>query len=184
MGLAQAIVGYPDVIILDEPTVGLDPKQMIEIRELIRKLSEKHTILLSSHILSEVSAVCDHILIISHGRLVASDSPEGLEKQLKSKAVLKLTALGTLEEVKAALQQLPEIEAVEEAGETEKGVKVSVTMTEGADCREELFYALAAAKLPIMELQYEKRSLEDIFLELTEENQPKAEEKLQETEVE
>lgn len=183
VGLAQAIVGYPEVIILDEPTVGLDPKQMIEIRELIRKLSEKHTILLSSHILSEVSAVCDHILIISHGRLVASDSPEGLEKQLKSKAVLKLTALGTLEEVKAALLQLPEIEAVEEAGETEKGVKVSVTMREGADCREELFYALAAAKLPIMELQYEKRSLEDIFLELTEENQPKAEEKLQETEV-
>lgn len=80
VGLAQAILGYPEVIILDEPTVGLDPKQIIEIRDLIRKLGENHTVILSSHILSEVSAVCDHIMIIAHGKLVASDSPENLQK--------------------------------------------------------------------------------------------------------
>ena len=83
VGLAQAIIGYPEVIILDEPTVGLDPKQIIEIRELIRELAKKHTIILSSHILSEVSAVCDHIMIISKGKLVASDTPEGLMTLLK-----------------------------------------------------------------------------------------------------
>ena len=84
VGLAQAILGYPEVIILDEPTVGLDPKQIIEIRDLIRKLGENHTVILSSHILSEVSAVCDHIMIIAHGKLVASDSPENLQKLMRN----------------------------------------------------------------------------------------------------
>ena len=94
VGLAQAIIGYPEVIILDEPTVGLDPKQIIEIRELIRELAKKHTIILSSHILSEVSAVCDHIMIISKGKLVASDTPEGLMTLLKGGRQMKLSVLG------------------------------------------------------------------------------------------
>ena len=90
VGMAQAILGKPDVIILDEPTVGLDPKQIIEIRDMIRELGRKHTVILSSHILSEVSAVCDHIMIISHGKLIASDTPENLERQLEGSAGLEL----------------------------------------------------------------------------------------------
>ena len=113
VGLAQAILGYPEVIILDEPTVGLDPKQIIEIRDLIRKLGENHTVILSSHILSEVSAVCDHIMIIAHGKLVASDSPEGLQKLQSGSTELKLTVKGSYEQVQSALSAISEIEAVE-----------------------------------------------------------------------
>ena len=98
VGLAQAILGYPEVIILDEPTVGLDPKQIIEIRDLIRKLGENHTVILSSHILSEVSAVCDHIMIIAHGKLVASDSPENLQKLMSGSMELDLEVKGSGEE--------------------------------------------------------------------------------------
>ena len=89
VGLAQAILGYPEIIILDEPTVGLDPKQIIEIRELIKKLSEKHTVILSSHILSEVSAVCDYVMIINHGKLVASDTTENLENMMSGKGQIE-----------------------------------------------------------------------------------------------
>ncbi len=92
VGLAQAIIGFPEIIILDEPTVGLDPKQIIEIRELIRELSKSHTIILSSHILAEISEVCDYIMIISKGKLVASDTPENLEKQLKGTEQIFLQA--------------------------------------------------------------------------------------------
>ena len=103
VGLAQAILGYPEVIILDEPTVGLDPKQIIEIRDLIRKLGENHTVILSSHILSEVSAVCDHIMIIAHGKLVASDSPENLQKLMSGSMELDLEVKGSIAAVKSAL---------------------------------------------------------------------------------
>lgn len=106
VGLAQAIIGYPEVIILDEPTVGLDPKQIIEIRELIRELAKKHTIILSSHILSEVSAVCDHIMIISKGKLVASDTPEGLMTLLKGGRQMKLSVLGEQGKVEELLQSM------------------------------------------------------------------------------
>lgn len=94
VGLAQAVLGMPDVIILDEPTVGLDPKQIIEIRDVIRSLGKNHTVILSSHILSEVSAVCDHILIIPHGRLIASDTPENLEKKMTGEKMLELLVRG------------------------------------------------------------------------------------------
>ena len=109
VGLAQAIIGYPEVIILDEPTVGLDPKQIIEIRELIRELAKKHTIILSSHILSEVSAVCDHIMIISKGRLVASDTPEGLMTLLKGGRQMKLSVLGEQSKVEELLQSMESV---------------------------------------------------------------------------
>lgn len=99
VGLAQAILGYPEIIILDEPTVGLDPKQIIEIRELIRKLSEEHTIILSSHILSEVSAVCDYIMIINHGKLVASDTTENLMNHSLGSNTLELTVKGEKQDV-------------------------------------------------------------------------------------
>lgn len=168
VGLAQAILGYPEVIILDEPTVGLDPKQIIEIRDLIKRLGETHTIILSSHILSEVSAVCDHIMIIAHGKLVASDSPEGLERLMSGSGELKLEVKGDSEQILNILSALEQVEAVHMAGPGENGsVKLSVLSKEDADVREQVFFALAEAGLPIMELRRIKKSLEDIFLELT-----------------
>ncbi|MBO4981132.1 MAG: ABC transporter ATP-binding protein [Lachnospiraceae bacterium] len=168
VGLAQAILGYPPVIILDEPTVGLDPKQIIEIRDLIRKLGENHTIILSSHILSEVSAVCDHIMIISHGKLVASDSPEGLQKLMSGSAQLELTVKGDFAAVKSVIEGLPEVDMVENLESDQEGcVKVRVISGENVDIREEVFYGLAEKKLPIMEMIHKEKSLEDIFLELT-----------------
>lgn len=168
VGLAQAILGNPEVIILDEPSVGLDPKQIIEIRDLIRKLGENHTVILSSHILSEVSAVCDHIMIISHGQLVASDSPEGLQKLMSGTPELLLTVKGDYEAVKDALAGAADVDTVENLGETEEHcAKIKITAKENADIREDVFYVLAAAKLPILEMHKEQKSLEDIFLELT-----------------
>lgn len=170
VGLAQAMIGYPEVIILDEPTVGLDPKQIIEIRELIRELAKKHTVILSSHILSEVSAVCDHIMIISKGKLVASDTPEGLMAMMKGGRQLTLSVKGeksALEEILKGLSQIKEYIFAET--KEENGVRVTLSTEGEADIREELFYWLAEAKMPIMELTVVEKSLEDVFLELTEE---------------
>lgn len=174
VGLAQAVLGDPEVIVLDEPSVGLDPKQIIEIRDLIRELGKNHTIILSSHILSEVSAVCDHIMIIAHGQLVASDSPEGLQKLMAGSMELQLTVKGAAEELKAALEAVPTVESVKPNTVHEPGLaKATVVFKEGADAREEVFYALAEAKLPVMEMIPAQKSLEDIFLELTEDVKPK-----------
>ena len=178
VGLAQAILGYPEVIILDEPTVGLDPKQIIEIRDLIRKLGENHTVILSSHILSEVSAVCDHIMIIAHGKLVASDSPENLQKLMSGSMELDLEVKGSAAAVKSALQEISQIDRIEENTEASKNVaKLKVISKENADIREQVFYALADAKLPILEMTHAEKSLEDIFLELTEDVAPSQPEK-------
>ena len=178
VGLAQAILGYPEVIILDEPTVGLDPKQIIEIRDLIRKLGENHTVILSSHILSEVSAVCDHIMIIAHGKLVASDSPENLQKLMSGSMELNLEVKGSAAAVKSALQEISQIDRIEENTEASKNVaKLKVISKENADIREQVFYALADAKLPILEMTHAEKSLEDIFLELTEDVAPSQPEK-------
>lgn len=171
VGLAQAILGDPEVIILDEPTVGLDPKQIIEIRDLIRSLGKNHTVILSSHILSEVSAVCDHIMIISHGKLVASDSPEGLQNLMSGSGWLELEVKGNWEKIQTVISTVEGVKDVENCGEKEGGsVKVHVTSAEKTDIREAVFYALAEAKLPILFMQYSEKSLEDIFLELTGDN--------------
>lgn len=173
VGLAQAILGYPEVIILDEPTVGLDPKQIIEIRDLIRKLGEKHTVILSSHILSEVSAVCDHIMIISHGKLVASDSPEGLQKLQNTKRQLTVSIKGEKESVQNVISNIKNINTFKvESGKEKDSVDAVIETETGIDIREELFYALAEKKLPILEMQLSEKSLEDIFLELTQDEQP------------
>ncbi len=178
VGLAQAILGYLEVIILDEPTVGLDPKQIIEIRDLIRKLGENHTVILSSHILSEVSAVCDHIMIIAHGKLVASDSPENLQKLMSGSMELNLEVKGSAAAVKSALQEISQIDRIEENTEASKNIaKLKVISKENADIREQVFYALADAKLPILEMTHAEKSLEDIFLELTEDVAPSQPEK-------
>ena len=168
VGLAQAIIGYPEVLILDEPTVGLDPKQIIEIRELIRELAKKHTIILSSHILSEVSAVCDHIMIISKGKLVASDTPEGLVTRLKGGRQLMMSVQGEQSELEEILQSIEQIKDYSiQPSKAEGCVSAIIRTQEQDDIRVELFHRLAAADLPIMELSLSEKSLEDVFLELT-----------------
>lgn len=168
VGLSQAMIGYPEVIILDEPTVGLDPKQIIEIRELIRELAKKHTVILSSHILSEVSAVCDHIMIISKGRLVASDTPEGLMTMMKGGRQLTLSVKGNREKLEEILKGLSLVKEYVFKEIKEEDIVCVTLNTEGEeDIRENLFYWLAEAKMPIMELTAVEKSLEDVFLELT-----------------
>lgn len=168
VGLAQAIIGHPEVIILDEPTVGLDPKQIIEIRELIKELAKKHTIILSSHILSEVSAVCDHIMIISKGKLVASDTPEGLMAMLKGGKQLQLCVMGEQDKLEEILKNMSEIKEYTFLAPKEEGcVNVSIQTVPETDIRKKLFYELVNADMPIMELGLNEKSLEDVFLELT-----------------
>lgn len=183
VGLAQAILGYPEVIILDEPTVGLDPKQIIEIRELIKKLGEKHTVILSSHILSEVQAVCDEIMIVSKGKLVASDTPEGLTGLMNGKARLEVHILGRKEEVEPVIQELAGITnySIENSHETDC-IKVVLETNVKEDIRVPLFYALADKKLPVLALSRLEKSLEDIFLELTGDGAEKEETEIEEAE--
>lgn len=170
MGLACAQLGDPAVIILGEPTVGLDPKQIIEIRELIRSLGQEHTVLLSSHILSEVNAVCDKVLIMSHGKLVACDTPENLTAHAAGHAALRITVLGTQEAVQAALSPLLEqgAQAVEFVPcEEENAVTARIVCSGGADLRAPAGIALAGAGLAVLRMDAETTSLEDVFLELT-----------------
>ncbi len=166
VGIAQALLGNPEVIILDEPTVGLDPAQIIEIRELIRELGKEHTLVLSSHILSEVQAVCDSILILSKGRLVACDTAENLTKLMRGRENLRLLTRAEEETVRPIVEKVDGVESLtfaEEDGLT----AADVTPAEGRDIREALFNAFAEAKVPLLELRTEKASLEDVFLELT-----------------
>ena len=167
VGLAQAILGFPEIIILDEPTVGLDPKQIIEIRELIRTLSKKHTVILSSHILAEVREVCDYILIISKGKLVASDTPENLELLRNGASSLKLEVKAAPETARAILSTIDDIDAMEMHSENENLTRVKLETKNGADIREAIFYAFAEEKCPLLEMKTAKASLEDIFMELT-----------------
>lgn len=178
VGLAQAILGYPEVIILDEPTVGLDPKQIIEIRDLIKSLKKKHTVILSSHILSEVSAVCDYVLIISHGKLVASDTPENLGKLAEGSNTLNLLVKGDKDHIRIALGQISDIKDIKiEDAKEEHAWNVMLSTKEDMDIREEVFFKMADAHCPILEMQSKKVSLEEIFLELTEYDKKKKNEK-------
>ena len=185
VGLAQAILGYPEVIILDEPTVGLDPKQIIEIRDLIRSLKEKHTVILSSHILSEVSAVCDYVLIISHGKLVASDTPENLGKLAEGANTLSLLVKGEKDHIRIALREIGDIKDIKIEGTKEDHVwSVTLSTKEDVDVREEVFYKMADIQCPILEMQSKKASLEEIFLELTEDDKKNNKEDKKETKPE
>ncbi|MDE7300152.1 MAG: ABC transporter ATP-binding protein [Lachnospiraceae bacterium] len=168
VGLAQAVVGYPEVIILDEPTVGLDPMQIIEIRELMKSLAKRHTVIISSHILSEISAVCDTVMIINKGKMVITDKVENLPKHLKGASRLELEVKGGMQAVRAALCGLPESADVRyRKGEKNGFVHVSLDAEEEGELQEKIFYALAEAKCPIYMMNTEKLSLEDIFLEMT-----------------
>lgn len=169
VGLAQAILGYPEVIILDEPTVGLDPKQIIEIRDLIKGLKQKHTVILSSHILSEVRAVCDYVLIISHGKLVASDTPDNLERLAAGSNSLLMKVKGEKDTIRKVLETIEGVTGVEMSYDSdEKLWKTKLSIQENVDIREKVFYAMAKANCPIYEMQVKRVSLEDVFLELTE----------------
>ncbi|MBM6936950.1 ABC transporter ATP-binding protein [Pseudoflavonifractor phocaeensis] len=168
VGLAQALLGFPKVLILDEPTVGLDPKQILEIRTLIRSLSKNHTILLSSHILSEVQEVCDHLLIIHHGRKVACGAPDELERELADEPTLELTLRGTDSQARAMLAGVPSVAALSPLPTREENaVSYRLEQATGADIREDLFHACAQAGLPILALRRDALTLEDIFLRLT-----------------
>ena len=169
VGLAQAILGYPEVIILDEPTVGLDPKQIIEIRDLIKSLKQKHTVILSSHILSEVRAVCDYVLIISHGKLVASDTPDNLERLAVGSNSLLMKVKGEKDTIRKDLETIEGVTGVEMSYDSDEELwKTKVSIQENVDIREKVFYAMAKANCPIYEMQVKRVSLEDVFLELTE----------------
>lgn len=168
VGFAQAVLGYPEILILDEPTVGLDPKQIIEIRDLIKELGKKHTIILSSHILSEISAVCDHVFIISHGKLVASDSTENLLERMTGAQEIELLVKAEEDTAETAIREIAQVERCEKTESKEDGaVQLLVTAKKDADVREAIYHTCVEHHMPILEMKAASKSLEDVFLELT-----------------
>ncbi len=168
VGLAQAILGYPEVIILDEPTVGLDPKQIVEIRDVIKGLSKKHTVILSTHIMQEVSAVCDEVIIIAHGELVARDTPDNLGKHVSGSNTIEISVKAPDYKVKAVLNKLNEVTKFEIHNDNEEGcTRALVSTGVEKDLREDIFYAFANAKCPIVSMNYSNTSLEDVFIKVT-----------------
>ncbi|MDD9271849.1 ABC transporter ATP-binding protein [Paenibacillus sp. GCM10023248] len=186
LGLAQAILHKPDLLVLDEPTSGLDPKQIIEIRQLIHELGENHTVLLSTHILPEINAICNRVLIINQGRVVLDERPEHLGRTMGETFEVSLEVKGPRERIITELSSLETVAAVKEldapaaadaveasagdAASDEKdtgSVKLLVTSADRSDIREDLFFRLAGAGYPILEMKRESLSLEEIFLKLT-----------------
>ena len=167
VGLAQAVLGFPEIIILDEPSVGLDPKQIIEIRELIRQLAKKHTVILSSHILAEVREVCDYILIISKGKLVASDTPENLERNLGDSDLIEIETKASPDEVRRILETVDGIRSIS-TKHLENGIAwAQIQEKKNTDVREKVFQAFAQNHQPLLKLNPLQVSLEDVFMELT-----------------
>ena len=168
VGVAGAMMGYPEILILDEPTVGLDPNQIIQMRELIRDLSESHTILLSSHIMQEISAVCDEIIIINEGKMIACDTPDNLTKAMMQSRGIHLVIRGERSKIKEALNQITEIGKVQYDETAEDGaIGMTVYTERDQDIREKIFYAMAEFDCPILEMHLLETSLEDAFLALT-----------------
>lgn len=185
VGLAQAIMGYPEVIILDEPTVGLDPKQIAQIRELIRDLSKNHTVILSSHIMQEVSAVCDSVMIIDKGKLILQDKPENLSMHFGHSGGLALVIRGDRDRVLDELNTIEKITRIEETEPLEEGtVSLTLYCNEDNDIREEVFYSMSNIKTPILEMQSIRMSLEDIFLKVTQDDDVESEESIDEGSIE
>jgi ABC-2 type transport system ATP-binding protein len=168
VGLAQAMMGYPKAIIMDEPTVGLDPKQIIEMRDLVKKLGKKHTIILSSHILSEVSAVCDRVMIISKGKIIASDTPEKLSSGLTHGHQMAVRVKGEASKILSAIEEFPLIKTAKEDGSHEPGaIDLIMTGEEDVDIREAIFACMAKNNYPILSMKSLDLSLEEIFLQIT-----------------
>ena len=174
VGIAQAIIGDPEIIILDEPTVGLDPRQIIEIRELIKELGRDHTVILSSHILPEISAVCDYVIIIAHGQIVASDTLENLTKKYEGKNYVDMTVRGDEAKIRRAVESIPAVESVEIEPDALGRHHVRVAADNQSDIREELFFRFADMRAPILSMEYEEVTLEKVFLELTWETKKKS----------
>ena len=168
VGIAQALVGDPEVLVLDEPTVGLDPKQIIEIRNLIQQIGKKHTIILSSHILSEVSAICHRVLIINKGKIVASGTPEELSKKVNNSNKVLLRVKGSKQDIYKKIRELEDVELVKEQGVHEPGtVDLLVEAKNDTDIRETLFLSLSRAGFIILMMKGKDIDLEEIFLEVT-----------------
>ncbi|MBQ3133075.1 MAG: ATP-binding cassette domain-containing protein [Clostridia bacterium] len=167
VGIAQALIGNPPVLILDEPTVGLDPMQIIEIRTLIKTLGRHHTVILSSHILPEVEAVCDRLIIINHGQIVADATPKQLSEEYSASRHLTVRVAGGEQAVVELVSKVPGVKKVSVLGEKEPGsVDLLIEQADDADVRAELFARLAARNWPILSLRSSERTLEEIFMSL------------------
>lgn len=172
VGVAQAMIGNPEVLILDEPTVGLDPKQIIEIRNLIKELGKEHTIILSSHILPEVSAVCERVIIINKGQLVASDTPENLSRRIGDSSKLILRVSGPDKQVLKTIREIQGVKYADIQGNKEPDtVDILVEAQKDIDIRKSLFFAMSRAQYPILMMKSMDMTLEDIFLHVTTEEE-------------
>ena len=169
VGIAQTLVGNPPVIILDEPTVGLDPKQIIEVRNLIRMLGRDHTVILSTHILSEVQAVCDRIVVINEGRIIADEKTENISRAVNENRVYNIRVCGPQKEVLAALKATRGVISAELVGDKEADSYLyRIESESGVDVRKPLFYSMAENSYPIIALEAAGVSLEDVFMKITE----------------
>lgn len=170
VGLAQALLGDPEVLVLDEPTVGLDPKQIIEIRNMIEELGEEHTVILSSHILSEISAVCERVIIINQGKIVAEDTPEHLSEQFATKSKMQLRIAGEEEDIINTLKDIVGIQKIRRFGQKEEGsfdFEIETDSKIDTEFNKQLFFVFAEKGMPILMQKEEETTLEDIFLEAT-----------------
>ena len=171
VGFAQALIGNPPVLILDEPTVGLDPKQIIEFRKLIRSLGKKHTVIFSSHVLSEVSATCDRVIVISNGKIVADGKTDELSQSLSGKKKLLLTVASESSAAIDELKKIPGVTKAEKVRSFSGGlVKYSVSYSKDEDIRKDVFSAMVRLDAPIVEMQSGDETLEDMFLKLTQDS--------------
>lgn len=168
VGIAQALIGNPEVLVLDEPTIGLDPKQIIEIRNLIKDLGKKHTVILSSHILPEVSAVCDRIVIISKGKIVAVNTTEKLSRQFSKSTKFRISVEGPSKEILQKLRLVPGVKAASIIGDKVSGISTLDLESESdVDVRRQVFFEMARSSWPILEMKSMDPTLEDIFLQVT-----------------
>lgn len=167
VGIAQAMLGDPEVIILDEPTVGLDPQQIIDIRALIRRLGETKTVILSSHILAEIREVCDHIIIISRGKIVADSPLEELESRAGDSTTLRMSIKGGKDTILDVINTYPSVRACRVLADKGGIVELELELPRGLDIRDELFFAMAAKRCAVINIEQQSANLEEVFLALT-----------------
>ena len=171
MGVAQALIGNPEVLILDEPTVGLDPNQILEVRNVIKDLGKEHTIILSTHIMQEVKAVCERVVIIDKGKIVAVDTPENLSRSISTSARMVITVAGPKGSVLDALKGIYGVKRVEVLKKKEDDIfDYVVDSDKDIDVRKTIFFEFAKLGYPIMEFRTEEMDLEEVFRELTTKN--------------
>jgi ABC-2 type transport system ATP-binding protein len=168
VGIAQAMLGTPDIIILDEPTVGLDPQQLTEIRALIRKLGAKQTVIVSSHILSEIAELCDHVIILSEGRVVADHDMAELEARVSPEKIIRMTVKGDESGIRGVLKSIDGVVSVASDGPAMDGaVSLKVSVSSEEDLRDTIFFAMAEHRYAVISMESVEQSLEEIFLSLT-----------------